>query len=267
MLLATDGSEFASAPTEIAIALAKSFGVTLDILTVADPAEDDEVARQRIAGAARNALVAGVDSEEIVRRGKHRVAAIIEAAAEANTNILVIGRQPARDLKHRLLGDVASSTIVQAPCHVLVVGPQTGMWHKRIVIVSDASECSDHAAELASQIARITQTPITVVAFAEGKKAAAASEEDVARKAALMKLDGVVADTRVIDGVAGSALLETVRELGADLVVVGAQRSHMINRTFPGSTADDVIGGLHCAVLVVKAGGANAIVSGLSNGN
>jgi len=267
LLLATDGSEFVRAPTEIAIALAKSFGVTLDILTVADPGENDDAARQRIAPAVKSALIAGVDSEEIVRHGKQRVDVIIKAALEANTNILVIGRRPARDLKQRLLGDIASSIIVQAPCHVLVVGPQMGMWQKRIVIVSDASETSDHAAEMASQIARITQTPITIVAIADGKKAMTAAEEDVARKAALMKLDGVAADTRVLSSVAGSALLETVRELGADLVVLGAHPSHRINRVFAGNTADDVIGGMQCAVLVVKEGGANATVSGITNEN
>ncbi|MFA6311830.1 MAG: sulfate permease [Sterolibacterium sp.] len=267
LLLATDGSEFAAAPTEVAIALAKSFGVTLDVLTVADPAEDVEAVRQRIAVAARSALVAGVDSEEIVRRGKHPVDAVIAAAAEANTNILVIGRRPARDLKQRLLGDVASGIIVRAPCHVLVVCPEAGMWRNRIVIVSDASETSDHAAEMASQIARITRTPITIVAIADGKKAGAAAEEDAARKAALMKLDAVVADTRVIYSVAAAAVLEALRELGADLVVLGAHPSHRINRVFAGSSADELIGSLHCAVLVVKGGGANATVTGITNEN
>ena len=259
LLLATDGSEFVRAPTEIAIALAKSFGVTLDVMTVADPDEDDVVVGERISWVVRSALTAGVDCEEIIRHSKHRVDAIIDAAAEANTNILVIGRRPARDLKQRLLGDIAGSIVAQASCHVLVVGPQTVMWHKRIIIVSDDSEISEHAAEIASQIGRITHVPITIVAFAVGKKEVIAAEEDVARKAALMKLDGVVADTRVIGNVSGSALLEAVQELDADLVVVGAQRSHRINQMFAGSIADDVIGGLHCAVLVVKTGNANPV--------
>ena len=265
LLLATDGSDFVRAPTEIAIALAKSFGVTLDIMTVADPAEHVEVARVRVATAAGVALMAGVDCEEIVLHGKQRVDAIVEAAVEANTNILVIGRRPQRDMKQRLLGDVASNIIAEAPCHVLVVGPQAAMWRKRIVMFSDASEGNEHATELACQIARITQTPITIVAFAEGKKAELAAAEEVARKAAIMALDGVAADTRVVGSVTGFALLGMVQEMGADLVVVTGSRGHRFNRMFAGSSTDAMIGGLPCAVLVVKIGGIDGIVSGIAD--
>jgi hypothetical protein len=34
-----------------------------------------------------------------------------------------------------------------------------------------------------------------------------------------------------------------------------------------GGTADDVVGGLHCAVLLVKDSGAGATVSGITNEN
>jgi len=265
LLLATDGSEFIRAPTEIAIALAKSFGVTLDIMTVADPAEHQEAVRERIATAVGIASIAGVDCEEIVLHGKHRVDAIVEAAVEANTNILVIGRRPVRELKQRLLGDVASNIIAEAPCHVLVVGPQAGMWRKRIVMFSDASEGSEHAAEIACQIARITRTPITIVAFAEGKRGETAAEEDVARKAALMRLEGVAADSRVVEGAAGSELLGTAAELEADLVVVTGSRGHRFNRMFGGSSGEALIGGLQCAVLIVKSGVIDGIVSGIAD--
>jgi SulP family sulfate permease len=70
LMLATDGSEFSHAPQEIAIALARSFGITLDVMTSVQSAEDDETARARLAVATRAAMVAGVDTEEIVRHGK-----------------------------------------------------------------------------------------------------------------------------------------------------------------------------------------------------
>jgi len=55
LLLATDGSEFSRAPTEIAIALAKSFGVTLDVVTAVESEQD----RQILAQAPSHVLIAG----------------------------------------------------------------------------------------------------------------------------------------------------------------------------------------------------------------
>ncbi|MFA7267930.1 MAG: sulfate permease [Sterolibacterium sp.] len=264
LLLATDGSDFVRAPAEIAIALARSFGVTLDIVTVVDPDATDAMASERIAKTLRSALQSGVDCEEIVSRSKQRVAAIVKAAEEANANILVIGRRPARDLKQRLLGDVASGIIAQAPCHVLVAGPQAGMWRQRIMMVSDGSDSSDHAAELANQIARSTRTPITLVAFAQSAKEEAAAEEDLVRKAALMKLDGIIAATRVVRAALGPALAEAAQDMAADLVILGGHRGHRLSPMFAGDAAEELVGSLQCAVLVVKTPGANATVSGIT---
>ncbi|MFN3883701.1 MAG: sulfate permease, partial [Rhodocyclaceae bacterium] len=58
LLLATDGSEFSHAPEEIAIQLAKSFGVTLDIMTMVESPADDEIAHARLAQTERKANLA-----------------------------------------------------------------------------------------------------------------------------------------------------------------------------------------------------------------
>ena len=64
LLLATDGSEFSRAPTDIAVALARHFAVTLDVMTVVESADDTELARARLATATNDALRAGVDTED-----------------------------------------------------------------------------------------------------------------------------------------------------------------------------------------------------------
>jgi len=264
LLLATGGGEFVAASTEIAVALAKRFGVTLDIMTATDPSEDEGAARERLARSVQAAIEAGVDCEQIVLSRKQRADAIVEAAVEANTNILVIGRWPPGDSRQGTVGDVVSGVIAQAPCHVLVVSPQAAMWHRRIVVFSDASD-SESVAELAGQIARISHTPITIVAFAEGQKAVSAAEQDVARKAALMKLEGVTADTRVVDSTAGSTLLAIAQETAPDLVIVAGDRGHRFNRIFADNSTEVLIGGLECAVLVIKSGVIDGIVSGIAD--
>lgn len=252
LLLATDGSEFSSAPTAIAIALARSFGVTLDIMTAVDTPAEQELARARLAPALRQALVAGVVSEEIMRHGKPPAQEVIAAAAAADSNILIIGRRPPRDLKDRLLGDAAAQVIGSAPCHVLVAGWQAAMWHKRILLASDGSDHSDSVAELAAQLARITGTPVTIVSAIAHEKQRAEAAADAAHKAGLMRLDGVVCDTRIVIASAQQAIIEAAEELDADLVVIGQRRGKGLNRVIAGSITERLIGTLKCAVLVVK---------------
>jgi SulP family sulfate permease len=252
LLLATDGSEFSRAPSEIAIALARSFGVTLDIMTaVATPAEH-ELAHARLAPVVRQALVAGVDSEEIVRHGKQAVLEVVAAAATSDANILIIGRHPVRDLKDRLLGASAAQIIGSAPCHILVAGWQATMWQKRIILASDGTDNSDNVAEVAAQIAKITGTPVTIVCAIAHEKLRAEAQADATHKAGLIRLDGVVCDTRIVRAAPAQAIIDAVEELDADLVVVGHHRGKSLNRVIAGSVTDRVIATLKCAVLVVK---------------
>lgn len=253
LLLATDGSEFSHAPTEIAVALARAFGVTLDVVASVDSAADDEQAKARLAVATRTAMVAGVDTEEIVRYGKP-VREVVAAAAEASSNVLVIGRRPPKDRKLRLVGDVAAQIIAEAPCHVLIAGWQAQMWRQRILVAVDGFDTSDGVADTAAQIARVTRTPVTLLSAVAAEKDVEAAAADLAQRAGLMKLEGIDCDSRVSRGAPGAAILEAARELGADLVVMGGRYGTGLR-----GTADEVLGGLGCAVLVVKSGQAAAL--------
>jgi sulfate permease, SulP family len=248
LMLATDGSEFARVPTDIAVALAARFAVTLDVVTVVASEADEEPGQARLAAAAHEARVAGVVTEEIVRIGKSPVQEVVAAAKAANTNILIIGRRPPRgDLKEKLVGDIAGQLVAQADSHVLIAGWQATMWQKRILLASDGSDFSDTVAEQAAQIAKATGTPMTIVAVAEAGRSREAAEEDVARKAALMKLEGIACDTLVVEGTPCREITDVAIRIGADLVVVGNRRRKLSR------VADQVIGNLECAVLLVNA--------------
>ena len=171
----------------------------------------------------------------------------------------MIGRRPAKDLKQKLLGDITTHLIAQAPCSVLVAGWQARVWSKHILLASDGSEASDGVADMAMQIAKVTRTPVTIVAAITHDKEQQAAEEDLVHKAGLMKLEGVVCDTRIVKGPAPETIARTAQELGADLVVVGSHRGKSLSRMVAGSVVDRVVGGLTCAVLVVKSGEAGEI--------
>ncbi len=253
LLLATDGSEFSHAPEEVAILLAKSFGVTLDIMTMVESPQDDEVAQARLALIEHNASLAGVTCERHVRYGKQPVTEVIAAARATDTNMLVIGRRPPRgDIKERLVGDIAQQILIQAPCHVLVANWQAHPFKNRILVASDGSPISATVAEVATQIAKATGLPVTVMTAATSDAARAKAEEDLAEKVGLMKIEGVSADSLIIANPPEQAISDTALEVGADLVVIGNDQRKGLTRMIAGQTTDRVVGGLKCAVLVVK---------------
>ncbi|MBU1237706.1 MAG: sulfate permease [Gammaproteobacteria bacterium] len=248
LMLATDGTEFARVPTEIAIAMAARFGVTLDVVTVIASELDDEPGQARLHAVAHEARVAGVATEEIVRIGKSPVQEVVAAAKAADTNILVIGRRPPRgDIKERLVGDNAAQLVAQADSHVLVAGWQAGMWRKRILVASDGSDFSDTVAEQAAQIAKATGTPVTLVAVVGAGLGREDAEEDLAHKAGQMKLEGIACDTLVVEGTPCREIVDVAIRLQADLVVVGNRRRKLSR------VADQVMGNLECAVLLINA--------------
>ncbi|RLJ67684.1 sulfate permease [Sulfurisoma sediminicola] len=258
LLFATDGSEFSHAPQEIAIELARRFGVTLDIMTSVPSAEESEIARARLSVTTRAALVAGVDTEEIVRVGKHPEAEVVAAAATADTNILIIGRRPTKgDIKEKLLGDIAARIVGRAQCHVLIAGWQSQMWKKRILVASDCSPEGEHVAEVATQLAKVTGTPVTLVAWGRD---AGKIREDLDLQVGRMKVDGVDCDALYVEGGPEHAVITALRETEADLVIIG--NHHMLGGSVPGH----IIAQLSCPVLVANFGGpAPGIASAVIN--
>jgi SulP family sulfate permease len=243
LLFATDGSEFSERPREIALALARGFGVTLDVATVvASPAEDAE-AHARLETVMQIARAAGVDCKPVVRHGRPAVKEVLAAAADASANILVIGRRPPRgDLKERLLGDNAAQIIAGAPSHVLIAGWKSQIWRKRILLAADFATCGG-ALDIAAQLARLSGVPITLLAA--GDAAPEARAADAEHAAGLLRLEGCDCDVRLAAEALAPATLRTAQEVGADLVILFDQRRKAI---------DQIAGALDCPVLVVKVG-------------
>ncbi|GAB4167288.1 MAG: hypothetical protein Fur0039_04900 [Rhodocyclaceae bacterium] len=254
LMLATDGSAFAEAPTAVAIALAARFGVTLDVVTVVAAHDAGEVARARLEAVSRRAIPEDVDCEPAVRVGTDAVRVLIEAADDAGANILVIGRRPpGKGIVQRMVGDVASRIIAGAPCHVLVASPGTRMWTRRILLATDGSRFSEIAAGIAAELARVCHLPVSVVSVVKpGGRDAGTVREDTRSAAAALRVQGIEADALTVEGRPGALIVAKAEELGADLIVVGSHGRRGLNRVMLGSVSDEVVGSAHCAVLVAK---------------
>ncbi len=253
LLFATDGTEFSNAPADVAIALAKGFGVTLDIMTAVESEAENEIAKVRLTQVERKALIAGVDSEQIVRYGKHPVQAVVAAAAEADSHLLVIGRRPPRgDMKERLVGDNALQIIVGSPCHVLIANWPSQPCQKRILMASDGSRISETMTEVTAEIAKALHLPVTVLAAVPPGGNRAKAEEDVAEKIGLLKIEGIDCTPLIVENTPERAIIDSADGIGADLVVIGNDQRKGLSRKLVGQTTDRIVGGLKCAVLVVK---------------
>jgi SulP family sulfate permease len=253
LMLATDGSEFSHAPEEIAIAMARSFGVTLDIMTVVESPADDEIAKIRLKQIEHKAVPADVDCETVIRHGKSAVEQIVAAAAAGDSNILVIGRRPPRgDMKESLVGDVAQQIIIGSPCHVLVANWQAQPWKTRILMASDGSAISEAIVEVTAQIAKVSRLPVTVLVAVVPGGDHAPAEADAAEKLGLLRVEGITCEALIVEKAPDRAIIEAAQEIGADLVVIGNDQRKGLTRKLAGQTTDRIVGGLTCAVLVVK---------------
>lgn len=253
LMFATDGSEFSNAPADVAIALAQGFGVTLDIMTAVESPTEDEIARVRLTQVERKALVAGVDCEQIIRYGKQPVEEVVAAAAAADSHILVIGRRPPRgNIKERLVGDIALQIIVRSPCHVLIANWPSEPCRKRILMATNGARISETMVEVTAEIAKAMGLPVTVLAAVPPGGNRAQAEEDVAEKLGLLKVEGVDCTSLIVEKAPEPAIVEAAAEIGADLVVIGNDQRKGLSRKLVGQTTDRIVGGLKCAVLVVK---------------
>lgn len=254
IMLATDGSAFSHAPEGVAIALARNFGVKLDVMTCVESPEADEIATANLDHTSRKAEAAGVEYETWIGYGKDPVEQVVTTAQKAHTNILIIGRRPLRgDMKDRLIGDVAQQILMRSPCHVLVANWQVQPWRKHILVAVDDSQISETAIEVAIQVAKASKLPVTLltsVATASQREKAALQ---LAHKLDLFKAENIEGNSHIVVGkTPDRAIIESVGEIGADLVIIGNDQRKGLARKIAGQTTDRVVVGLSCAVLVVK---------------
>ena len=73
---------------------------------------------------------------------------------------------------------------------------------------------------------------------------------------------GLEVTTRLIEGRAASVIVDTARDIGADLVVLGARGHGAIEAAFLGSVSAEVVDQAPCAVLVARGPSAERVLIG-----
>ena len=266
ILLATDGSEYCEGAIRVATALARRDHAKLIIAGIAvyNPEYASTVPgieQAALEQARRNVAVAvaaahDIEHEVVVSEAEDPYRGIVDAAAEYQADVIVMGRRGKRGLARSMVGDATARVIGHAPCNVLVVPRGGQLGAHGILVATDGSRYSDAAAQAAGKLAAASGMPLAVVS------AVLPSHNDQRRHeavAAVERVKSILADQAVaISGVVAEGrpdqvILDQGRKAGADLIVVGTHGRTGLDRLFMGSIAERVIGFAECPVLAVKA--------------
>jgi nucleotide-binding universal stress UspA family protein len=202
---------------------------------------------------------------------------ITELAQVDKFDLIVMGTHGHTALQHLWLGSTAENVVRHAPCPVLTVREQqisvfmpgeNPIRARKILVPTDFSELSNKALKSALALAQRFHAKIDLVHVLEAppypefgyahipmKEAGLrqAAESELAKlRDKFPALIGLIDYTPIRTGNAPYEIVQTARELNADLVVIATHGRTGIKRLALGSTAEKVVRHAHCPVLVLR---------------
>jgi nucleotide-binding universal stress UspA family protein len=278
ILVATDFSEQATLALRIAARLTKQFHSRLHVLYVASPqayapgvgtvlpaleALDIKAAQERMHEyAIAIPEVRCTKYEEMVLSGP-AVEAIYEATETKGIDLVVVGSHGRSGLSKVFLGSVAEAAVRGLPCPVLVIGPHCLQpFHrlKSILLVTDFSSESTHAAKCSISIARDTGATLTVahvlpghmqkedlLGIAQWQHTAEEMRQLIPRNSLLLHQ----VHFEILTGIAAEEILALADQKRAGLIVLGTNESTAFADHAAWATLSSIIRGAHCPVLGV----------------
>ncbi len=294
LLIARDFSPVSDQATRYALGVAARTGATLHVLHAevlhegldADgdraPAEGLSAFRESLEedGTVSADALDAVSVEEVVRRDVSPSPAIMNYAAEAGVDLIVLGTHGRRGPSRILLGSVAEEVVRRAEQPVLTVrgeedrpSPSSPGAVDRILAPVDFSEYSREALRATKEWAALYDAPIDalhVIAehihpafYVGGVESIYDMEPDIEQKVQ-ERLDDFVSDTEgpavdvrshVTVGNAAPAIVEFAEAHQIDLVAMSTHGYTGLDRFLLGSVAEKVVRHAGCPVLTMKAFG------------
>jgi nucleotide-binding universal stress UspA family protein len=210
----------------------------------------------------------------VVRAGAP-AATIVHYAAEAGTDLVVLGTHGHTGFERFMLGSVTEKVVRKAPCPVLTVPKRAGEQPEsplfsRIVCGVDFSEVSDRAVRHALSLAQEARGHVTLLHVLDWLPDAHFAKYpqfdlDHFRRSQLsearLRLDRLVPEearnwcqpeTRVACGKPYQQILATAQKEEADLIVLGVHGHGALDRMLFGSSTEHVVRQATCPVLTIR---------------
>jgi len=272
------------------LGVADIFGITSDTRRIAEE-RSATVAVDYLQGIAAPLRARGIDVEWTIARGENAAGEIIDIAAEEDHTLIVMSTHGRTGFQRLRLGSVAQHVIRQAAVPTLVVRAQENLPRgesglvQHVTVTLDGSPLAECALPVASRLAEAFAVPLTLLRVlpdavrASGyyeapnvvyptayydtayippikeleEYAQSDAETYLARVAAGLKLPDV--RTRWLRGLAtpDEIITEYLHAQPPGIAVMASHGRGGISRWVIGSTAEGVIIGAPCPVLVVRA--------------
>lgn len=205
----------------------------------------------------------------------HPAEIILKRSNELQVDLIVLGSKGLTGIKHFLLGSVSEKVLQHAHCSVLIVKQKeedvvgTDKQNLRILLAYDNSDSARNCVRFCSllplrdkdEVTILTAIPLVTIYRQDIRQHISKiwhQRKDTAQAA----LEEIVSDTvfttphvttRLIEGADTSeVILETIKELECNLVVIGDKGKSGIEKFFLGSVTEKVSKYAECAVLVVR---------------
>lgn len=279
ILLATDFSPVSEKAASYARALALNFRSSVDIAHVFDPSlvtssletvlGKTVKQRRRIATLGLERLqkdfaAAGVEARSSMPEGHPPHVALLKAARQLDTDLIVAGTHSRSGLERLVLGSVAEQLIREAACPVLTVGPHAKqpadgpLVFRTMVYATDFSPKAAKAAVFALSFAQDSGAHLYFCYVAAAKAAPEEKKQlDSRFKAELKRMipestyEWCTPETVVEHGEASKAILDLSRRVGADLIVLGARKASFWLTHVEHGLTPDLLAEATCPVMTV----------------
>jgi len=268
-LLATDGSEFSLGAEREAVRMASKCGARVRAINVVAGGDAElyamgeqllpkqlEAARAQLDRVVAQATAAGVALESEATQANQLHQEIVHQAEQLGADLIIMGRRGRHGLARLMVGPTTVRVIGHARCNVLVVPRAAEITGRRFVIGSDGSRFGDAAAVTAARLAKLCNTPVTVVSVTRPEHREERRKEAhqiVGRLVSFLKQEGIEAEGVVPHGRPDEAIVQTAVNKNADLILLGSHGRSGLERVLLGGTSERVIDQSRCAVLIVRA--------------
>lgn len=260
ILLATDGSEDAARPNEVALDIARRSDAELHLVHVwhdVHTPHKHAFVRRELQQQGREILdeelkrieeMGGTVSRAHLREGR-TIYEVVKVGDELEADLLVVGSRGHGGLRRMLLGSHSDGIVHCTHRPVLVVRCGENLWPPtRIVAGDDFSEDARRGTKLAANLTKLFGARMTLLHA--DPHAGQASDETVRQAEEKLEdraseLEGILEDrpqTRVVAGDPSEALVQAAQDdEGPTLVAVGSRGLSLVQRVRLGSVSTKVI--------------------------